>query len=152
MPLHQGTDRTPPKLPDVVVRVDREVFDPVGVGSTAGSVGTVQEDGTRPAPWQPRPFTTKNEYLVSEAMRLMSVPADIIRQTRPPFVVQLFPQQFGYDETPLTIEEVLQTDRWAPQIRSWVSGTPRFSRQVDQVEDQWSGTLRSFNSSPNPAG
>jgi hypothetical protein len=136
----------------VVVRVDREIFDPVGVGSTAGSVGTVGEDGSRMNPWQPRPFTTKNEYLVSEAMRLMSVPADVIRQTRPPFIVQPFPQQFGYDSTPLTIEQVLQTDRWAPQIRSWVSGTPRMARRVDQVEDQWSGTLRNFSSSPNPAG
>lgn len=136
----------------MVVRVDREIFDPVGVGSTAGSVGTVQEDGARPNPWQPRPFTTKNEYLVSEAMRLMSVPADVIRQTRPPFVVEPFPQIYGYDQTPLTIEEVLQTDRWAPTIRSWVSGTPRVTRRVDQVEDQWSGTLRNFSSSPNMAG
>ena len=80
----------------MVVRVDREVFDPVGVGSTAGSVGTVEEDGTRSNPWQPRPFTTKNEYLVSEAMRLMSVPADVIRQTRPPFIVEPFPPSEGY--------------------------------------------------------
>ena len=58
-----------------------------------GSVGTVYDDGTRTNPWQPRPFTTKNEYLVSEAMRLMSVPADVIRQTRPPFIVEPFPQQ-----------------------------------------------------------
>jgi len=85
-------------------------------------------------------------------MRLMAVPADVIRQTRPPMINELFPEQFGYDTTPLTIEQVLQTDRWAPKIRSWVSGGPSAPRRVDQVEDQWSGTMRGFNSSPNLAG
>jgi hypothetical protein len=136
----------------VVVRVDREIFDPVGVGSTAGSVGQFADDGTRMAPWQPRPFTTKTEYIVSEAMRLMAVPADVIRNTRPPFINELFPPMFGYDQTPLTISDVLDTDRWSPQIRSWVSGTPRVPRRQDYQQDMWSGTLRNFQSSPNIAG
>jgi len=135
----------------MAIRVDRSTFDPVAVSSTAGSV-QIEEDGYRDNPWQPRPFTTKNEYVVSEALRLMSVPADIIRQQRPPFISIPFPPMFGYDDTPLTIEEVLQTDRWTPQIRSWVSGTPRQPRNVDAQEDMWSGTLRSFNASPNMAG
>lgn len=135
----------------MAVRVDREIFDAVGAGSTAGG-SQIDEDGIRQDPWQPRPFTTKNEYAVTEAMRLMAVPADVIRQQRPPVPIELFPQQFGYDDTPLTIEQVLETDRWAPTIRSWVSGTPRVVRKVDQVEDQWSGTLRGFNASPNIAG
>jgi hypothetical protein len=82
----------------------------------------------------------------------MSVPAEIIRQQRPPFIVNPFPEMFGYDQTPLTIQEVLQTDRWSPQIRSWISGTPRQARRVDTNEDMWSGTLRGFNASPNIAG
>jgi hypothetical protein len=135
----------------VVVRVDRETFDPVAVSSTAGGVH-FEEDGTRGNPWQPRPFSSRNEYVVSEALRLMSVPADVIRQQRPPFAVNPFPEIFGYDATPLTIQEVLQTERWSPQIRSWVSGTPRQIRRTDQVEDMWSGTLRGFNASPNMAG
>ena len=52
----------------------------------------------------------------------------------------------------LTIDDVLDTDRWSPQIRSWVSGTPRQPRRVDTMEDMWSGTLRGFNASPNMAG
>jgi hypothetical protein len=137
----------------MVVRVDREIFDPVGVGSTSGSVGTVYDDGTRPEAWQPRPFSTKNEFIVSEAMRLMSVPADVIRNLRPPVPIELFPPQFGYGpEQQLTISDVLQTDRWRPTIRSWVSGTPRVPRQVDTDIDNWSGTLRNFQSSPNIAG
>ena len=135
----------------MAVRVDREVFDPGASGTQPGGV-QVEDDGTRMNPWQPRPFTTKAEYAVSEAMRLMAVPADVIRQTRPMVPQQLFPPTEGYDHTPLTIEEVLQTDRWSPEIRSWVSGVTRKPRRVDTIEDMWSGTLRGFNASPNLAG
>ena len=85
-------------------------------------------------------------------MRLMAVPADVIRQTRPPMINELFPPTFGYDDTPLTIGQVLDVDRWAPKVRSWVSGGPSAPRYSDQMEDMWSGTLRGFNSSPNMAG
>jgi hypothetical protein len=136
----------------MAIRVDREIFDAVGAGSTAGGL-QVYEDGTRQAPWQPRPFMSKTEYIVSNAMRLMAVPAEVIRQqVPPPPAGGLFPEQFGYDHTPLTIEEVLDTDRWKPQIRSWMSGVVRQPRHGDQVEDMWSGTLRGFNASPNMAG
>jgi hypothetical protein len=134
----------------MAVRVDRVVFDPAS-GHSPGGV-EIYDDGTRQEPWQPRPFTTKNEYIASEAMRLMGIPADVIRQTRPVVPQQLFPQTEGYDPTELTIEDVLETDRWAPQYRSWVSGVPRQPRRVDTVEDMFSGTLRGFNASPNIAG
>jgi len=134
----------------MAIRVDREIFDPVGAGSTAGGI-QFTDDGSRQPPWQPRPFTTKTEYIVSEAMRLMAVPADVIRQIRPP-LGDPFPPIFGYDTTPLTIEQVLQTDRWAPKQRSWVSGGPSAPRRTDVQEDNWSGTLRDASSSPNMAG
>lgn len=135
----------------MAIRVDREVFDPTAVGSTAGG-GRFYDDGERTPPWQPRPFTTKTEYIVSEAMRLMAVPADEIRAIRPPFISELFPPTDGYDTTPLTVEQVLETDRWAPKVRSWVSGGPSAPRRVDLIEDMWSGTLRGFSASPNRAG
>ena len=135
----------------MAIRVDREIFDAVGAGSTAGGA-RLTDDGQPPVPWQPRPFTTKTEYIVSEGMRLMGVPAEAIRQVRPPMMIIPFPEQFGYDTTPLTIDQVLETDRWAPKVRSWVSGGPSAPRRVDQVEDQWSGTLRGFSASPNMAG
>jgi len=134
----------------MAIRVDREVFDPAS-GHSPGGV-QIYDDGTRQNPWQPRPFTTKTEYQVSEALRLMSVPADVIRQTRPVVPQQLFPAVEGYDHTALTIDDVLDTNRWEPQFRSWVSGVARKPRRVDQIEDQWSGTLRGFNASPNMAG
>lgn len=135
----------------MAVIVARDIFDPVGAGSTAGGAQII-ENAPQINPWQPRPFTTKNEYIVSEAMRLMQVPAEMIRGVRPPMINNPFPPIFGYDETPLTIDDVLETDRWSPQVRSWVSGTPRQIRHVDQVEDQWSGTLRGFSASPNQGG
>ena len=136
----------------MAIRVDREIFDAVGAGSTSGGL-RVYEDGTRQAPWQPRPFMSKTEYIVTEGMRLMSVPADVIRQQRPPPPPGgPLPPMFGYDHTPLTIDDVLDTDRWTPQIRSWTSGVVRQPRRVDNVEDMWSGTLRGFNASPNLAG
>lgn len=134
----------------MAVRVDREVFDPASGHSPGGA--QVYDDGTRQDPWQPRPFATKTEYIMSEALRLMSVPADVIRMTRPVVPQQLFPAQYGYPDVALTIEDVLNTDRWSPQIRSWVSGTPLQPRSVDTMEDMWSGTLRGFNASPNMAG
>lgn len=134
----------------MAIRVDRDVFFDPASGHTGGV--QVFDDGTRSEPWQPRPFTTKNEYQVSEAMRLMSVPAEVIRTIRPTVPQQLFPPTEGYDTTPLMIEDILATDRWAPQIRSWISGTPRQPRRVDAMEDMWSSTLRGFTASPNPAG
>jgi hypothetical protein len=136
----------------VAVIVSREIYDPVGAGSTAGG-SVIQENAPQVNPWQPRPFTTKTEYIVSEAMRLMQVPAEAIRMVRPPFISNPFPAQLGYGpNVQLTIDQVLQTDRWTPQQRSWFSGTPRQPRHVDQIEDQWSGTLRGFSASPNQGG
>lgn len=136
----------------MAVRVDREVFDPTAVASGSSSGAQVYEDGVRSNPWQPRPFATKNEYVVSEALRLMAIPAEEIRMIRPVVPQQLFPATEGYDHTPLGIEDVLETDRWSPQYRSWVSGVVRKPRRVDNIEDMWSGTLRGFTASPNPAG
>lgn len=135
----------------MAIRVDREIFDAVGAGSTASGL-RFYDDGTRQAPWQPRPFMSKAEYVVTEAMRLMAVPADVIRQQVPPVPQQLFPPTEGYDTTPLTIDDVLNTDRWTPTIRSWVSGVVRQPRLQDYQQDMWSGTLRGFNASPNIAG
>ena len=73
----------------MAVRVDREVFDPASGHSPGGA--QVYEDGTRQDPWQPRPFTTKSEYIVSEALRLMQIPADEIRMMRPVVPQQTVP-------------------------------------------------------------
>jgi hypothetical protein len=134
----------------VAIRVDREVFDAIGAGSTSGGL-RVYEDGTRNAPWQPAPFASSTETIVSNTLRLMAVPADAIRQiTPPPPAGGLFPPQFGYDTTPLTIEDVLNTDRWAPKRRSFVAPTSTGPLRLERdAESMWEGSFRGVNTS-NP--
>jgi hypothetical protein len=136
-----------------MIRVDPEgytqLLDAVGLGSTAGGA-SVWDDGTRTSAWIPRPNQGPMESVVSNALRLMAVPASEIRKIRPPLVIPPPPDQFAYNKTPLTIEEVLETDRWTPQIRSWVSGNVRMARRADLQEEMWSGTERNVSMSVNP--
>lgn len=135
----------------MVTRVDRAMFDPIGVGSTSSGL-VVYDDGTKPPPWIDRPGQSKEEYIVSEAMRLMTVPRNQIRTIRPPVPVVLNPPIYGYDTTPLGIMEVLDTNRWEPTRRSWVSGVVSKPRHADVDDDLFSGTARNINSSLSPGG
>ena len=132
-----------------MIRVDREVFDPIGVGSTAGG-SRVFEDGIRTPVWADRPGQSREAYIVSEALRIMAVPADTIRQTRPPVPQQLFPETTGYDHTPLTISDILDTNRWSPKIRSWTSGTQSQPRKSDIQQEMWESTSRNIGMTANP--
>ncbi len=78
----------------------------------------------------------------------MSVPADQIRQIRPPMLIDPFPPVYGYDTTPLTIGEVLDTNRWEPTQRAFMSGAVK-PRHSDSQEDMMSGSARSFGGSQN---
>lgn len=133
----------------MVVRVERALFDPTGIGATGSGV-PVFDDGTRNPATVERPSKGREEYVVSEAMRQMLVPAAQIRKTRPPVPIAPPKGDFVYDHRPVTIEEVLDTDRWAPKRRSWVSPNVRPIRRADMQEDQWSGTLRNVSSTTNP--
>lgn len=135
----------------MVVRVDREVFDPVGAGSTASGL-RVFDDGSRTPPWIDRPGQSKEQYIVSEALRLMSIPRDQIRAQVPPVPYVLDPPIFGYDTTPLGIEDILDTNRWEPTRRSWTSGIVGKPRHSDVDNDLFSGTSRNINSSLSPGG
>jgi hypothetical protein len=131
-------------------RVDREAIDALAVTSTAGGGQIYQTEAANP-PWQPRPFSTKEEYAISNALRLMAVPAEEIRAIPPP-IGPPFPPIYGYDETPPTIAEVLDVQRWAPVIRSWVSGAPAVRRSTAN-DQMWSGSARNATDpSMNPAG
>jgi hypothetical protein len=133
----------------MVVRVDQQgLMDAVAGASAEAGGATFSDDGTRNPPWQPRPFQSRTEYNVSEAMRLMSVPAEQIRQIRPPMLIDPFPPVYGYDTTPLTISEVLDTERWSPTQRAFFSGSVK-PRHSDSQEDMMSGSPRSFGGSQN---
>jgi hypothetical protein len=132
-------------------RVDREIFDTVGAGAQSGG-SRVFQDKTSTAPWLDRPGQSKEQYIVSEALRIMSIPADAIRKQRPPVPYQLFPETMGYEHMPLTISDVLDTDRWSPKRRSWISGTVVAPRKADIQDNMWSGTARNMGMNVNPMG
>lgn len=132
-----------------IAREDWQSMDPVAGSSTAGGPN-IYDDGTRQVPWYPRPGQSKEQYIVSEAMRLMTVPSDKIRKMKPPVPYQVFPKTEGYIREPLTIEEILNTDRWAPQRRSWISGVPLKPRKAEVQENMFSGTARNIGMTANP--
>jgi hypothetical protein len=121
----------------------------IAAGSTSSGV-LVYDDGTTTPPWIDRPWAGRESFITSEAMRLADVPAEEIRKIRPIVPQQLFPDISGYDRTPLTIDEVLSTDRWKPTVRSWISGPSRQVRRADMQEDLWSGSMRNVSSTSNP--
>lgn len=131
-----------------VMREDWQAMDPIAAGSTAGGPN-MYDDGVRTVPWYPRPGQSKEQYIVSEAMRLMTVPTEQIRAIRPVTEHPDMPVD-GYIREPLTIEAVLDTDRWAPQRRSWISGTPTKPRKSDVQENMFSGTARGLGGVANP--
>lgn len=99
-----------------------------------------------PAPVQPdnaagllpryysRPGQLREEYAVDSVLKLATVPAEIIAQQRPDIPQMHNPPRYGYRRTPVTIVDVLSTDRWAPTRRSWVSGAAGLGNpRVDEV-------------------
>lgn len=89
-----------------------------------------------------KPGQLRQEYAVDAVLRLANVPGAVIEaMVRPPVPVVFDPPKFGYNRTPLQITDVLATDRWAPQFRSWTSGVPRGNPRVDEV-DGHSGSSR----------
>ena len=74
----------------------------------------------------PYPFQLNDEYAVDEVISNAQTPREQVMQIGPPVPQIWMPPKYGYERLPLTIQDVLATDRWAPTYRSWVSG-PRVS-------------------------
>ena len=92
-----------------------------------------------------RPGKLREEFYVDDVLRLAAIPGEVLAARRTPVRPALFPPRIGMDHTPPTISDVIATDRWGNQMRSWRSGFP-----VDQrtAEGGFSGTLRnSFSAS-----
>ena len=77
-----------------------------------------------------KPGQLRQEYLVDAALQEASIPAAEIMKRRGPVPQQLFPPKYGYRQLPLTIQDVLATDRWAPKSKSWFSGAPAMPVEV----------------------
>jgi hypothetical protein len=138
----------------MTIRVDREGFgqtiDPGAVGQRS-SGAQVYDDGKRPEPWAPGPWAGRSELAVSDTLRLMSIPSEEIAAIRPPVPYVLFPEQeLGFVNQPLTIDQILDTDRWSPQQRSWLSPTIRPNTRAEFQANAWSGTARGVSMSVNP--
>jgi len=71
-----------------------------------------------------KPGQLREEYAVDSVLRLATVPGAAIARQGTEFPMQMDPPRLGYRSNPLTIVDVLATDRWAPTRRSWVSGAP----------------------------
>jgi hypothetical protein len=128
------------------------LVDAVAAGTTS-SGAMLSEDGARPPPWQDEPWAGRQEYLASESMKLAAIPASEIMKIRPVVPQQIFPDNgIGYDQTPLTIDQVFDAGLWNPQPRSWISGATRQVRHSDTDQQMWEGTARNSSNSVNPAG
>ena len=126
-----------------------EYLDPMSGASTAGSV-VVYDDGQQTVmPWEARLGANQNDLVASDALRWMSMPADQIRQIRPPVPQALFPPRFGYEHEPATIEDILYGD-WTPRARSWVAPQVRTLRRAYEEDQMWAGTERNMSVSVNP--
>lgn len=141
----------------MAIRVDREGFgqplDPVAVSGGSAGGTPVYDDGARPEPWQDRPWADRNEIMASQTLQLMSIPGEQLAQIRPPVPYVLFPEQeLGFVPQPLTIEDVLNTDRWSPRQRSWLSPTIQPpNKRSDLGDTAWAGTARGASGNPQSA-
>lgn len=91
-----------------------------------------------------RPDQLRGEYAVDEMLRVARASALDIARIRPPVPQTLIPPQFGYDRTPLTIADVLDTDAFAPQFRSWTSPDTRPRRRNDDPPQADPGLRNAF--------
>lgn len=133
-------------------RIDPEGYsqlvDAVQAGSTS-SGADVYDDGVR-SPYMDKPFSSREELLMNEGLRVAMVPAEEIRKIRPITPMAPFPDEgLAFDREALTIEEALDAKRWQPSMRSFVSGSTQVTNR-DVQEDVWSGTSRNTSSSLNP--
>lgn len=111
-------------------------------------------DATRGVPpaWYNKPGQLRQEYLVSAALRIASVPAERVAAIRPPVPVNLMPPRFGYTHEAVTIEDVLDTNRWQPTFRAWTSGGGQMLQRSTYQDDAWSGGTRNSMPAMNPLG
>lgn len=129
----------------------QQLVDAVSTGSTT-SGAMVYDDGVT-NPFVDDPFARRQELYATEGLQIALVPAEEIQQIRPIVPQALFPDEnVMYDREALTIEEAVDTARWQPSMRAFVSGPSRPRMRRDEQEDVWSGTARNVSTSLSPMG
>ncbi len=71
-----------------------------------------------------RPWQTRQEFLVDQALQAAISDPETIRQIRPAVPQQLFPQTRGFIKETPTIMSIFSMSRYGVSYRSWISGTP----------------------------
>lgn len=106
---------------------------------------TPRQEGRAGRPWQSR-----TEYLVDQALAAWDTDEEALRHLAPPGLPPrpLFPPRTGMVSTQPGIMDVLNIDRYQPSNKSWVSGFPVEYRQGERVYStgEQSGQASSRNS------
>jgi hypothetical protein len=90
-----------------------------------------------------KPGQLRQEYGIDSILQLSTQPGEEISRMVPEFPQQRFPDKYGYRSLPLTIYDVLATDRWAPVRRAWTSGASSLGNpRVDEIQFGHGGEQR----------
>lgn len=104
----------------------------------------------RNTPRAAKPWQSRTEYLVDQALNAWSSDDEALRYLAPQGVPQrpLFPDRTGFRKVEAGILDVLNIDRYQPSNRSWVSGFPIEYRNGERVytQGEQSGEASSRNS------
>lgn len=88
-----------------------------------------------------KPWQSRSEMLIDMALQNAISDHATIQAIRPVVPQQLMPQSRGFAKQELGIMDVLNTDRFAPAYRSWVSGAPVMFRD-GFMKDNFQGSSR----------
>jgi len=71
-----------------------------------------------------KPWQSRQEVLTDQALQSAISDPETIRQIRPVVPQELFPESRGFAKPEQGIRDILNTSRYAPTYRSWISGAP----------------------------
>ena len=71
-----------------------------------------------------KPWQSRQEMLTDQALQNAISDPETIRAIRPVVPQELFPEARGFGKQEQGIRDILNTSRYAPTYRSWISGAP----------------------------
>jgi hypothetical protein len=88
-----------------------------------------------------KPNQSRQEVLVDQALMVAISDPETIRQIRPTVPQELQPEARGFLKQEPSIMDILNTDRFSVNHRSWISGAPVMFRN-GFMADNFTGTSR----------